>query len=121
MFKFSKRSRDNLIGVNPVLVKVMNRALITSDQDFTVIEGLRTVERQRELLRAGFSKTMNSRHLTGHAVDVVPYPIYAHLQYPDYMWEALAAGIKRAAKELGVVGLEWGYDKWGWDRRPVAR
>lgn len=116
MFVLSKRSRDNLKGVHPDLVKVIYRALEVSDQDFTVIEGLRTIERQRELVRTGFSKTMNSRHLTGHAVDVVPYPIYAHLQYPDYMWDALAAGIKRAARETGVRGLEWGYDKWGWDK-----
>ena len=71
-FVLSDRSLKNLQGVNPNLVKVVKRAIQISNTDFAVIEGLRTKERQRELVRKGASKTMNSRHLTGHAVDIVP-------------------------------------------------
>ena len=59
-----------LEGVHPDLVKVVHRAAALSDIDFTVLEGLRTVARQKQLVKAGASKTMNSRHITGHAVDL---------------------------------------------------
>ncbi|MGL5735297.1 MAG: M15 family metallopeptidase, partial [Beijerinckiaceae bacterium] len=72
MRKWSKRSLDNLAGIHPDLRRVMDRALHESPIDFTVIEGLRTVERQKELVAKGASKTMNSRHITGHAVDLMP-------------------------------------------------
>ena len=41
--------------------------------DFAVTEGLRTLERQKDLKARGLSQTLKSRHLTGHAVDVWPY------------------------------------------------
>jgi peptidoglycan L-alanyl-D-glutamate endopeptidase CwlK len=58
---------------------------------------------------------MNSRHITGHAVDVVPYPIAHRLSYPDYQWENVADALLDAAIDL-KVDLEWGYAKWGWDK-----
>jgi len=70
--KWSKRSLDSLKGIHPDLRRVMDRALQESPIDFTVIEGLRTEARQRELVAKGASKTMNSRHITGHAVDLMP-------------------------------------------------
>lgn len=63
-FIFGKASESNLIGVHPDLVKVVRRALEITPIDFKVIEGCRTVERQRELVKDGASQTMNSRHLT---------------------------------------------------------
>ncbi|ELI8130171.1 M15 family metallopeptidase, partial [Yersinia enterocolitica] len=64
-FRFSQRSENNLKGVNASLVKVVRRALELSTVDFGVIEGVRTVERQKELVAAGKSQTMNSRHISG--------------------------------------------------------
>lgn len=71
--KLGSRSLKNLKGVHPDLVRVVKRALKICSCDFTVIEGRRTLERQKKLLRAGASKTLRSRHLTGHAVDIVPW------------------------------------------------
>lgn len=107
MFKFSKRSENNLAGVNPDLVKVVRRALELSTVDFSVIEGLRTVERQKELVAAGKSKTMNSRHLTGHAVDLFP----VGGDWNDYRcWLPVLDAMHKAGEELGVklrFGVTW--------------
>lgn len=108
MIKLSIKSKERLRGLHPDLVKVVLRAAEISDLDFTVLEGLRTVERQRELVKKGASKTMNSRHLTGHAVDLAPmsngsvtwdWPIY-------YRLEKI---VKKAAKDVNVT-IEWGGD-----------
>ncbi|RLO42828.1 peptidase M15, partial [Serratia marcescens] len=66
-FSFSERSKKNLEGVNPALIAVARRALELSPVDFGITEGLRTMERQREMVRTGKSQTLKSRHLTGHA------------------------------------------------------
>ncbi|MFW5399422.1 M15 family peptidase, partial [Yersinia sp. 1252 StPb PI] len=71
-FRFSQRSEGNLKGVNDDLVRVVRRALELSTVDFGVIEGVRTVERQKELVATGKSQTMNSRHISGNAVDLLP-------------------------------------------------
>lgn len=108
-FVFSKRSEANLYGVHPDLVKVVRRALQLSELDFTVIEGVRTKTRQAELFKQGATKTLNSRHLTGHAVDIVPYP----LDWNDKAaFGKLAKAMFAAAKELKVA-LRWGGD---WNR-----
>lgn len=73
MFKFSKRSLKNLEGVNPLLQDIVTEALSISAVDFGVIDGLRTLEEQKEYFRTGASKTMNSKHLTGCAVDLMAY------------------------------------------------
>jgi hypothetical protein len=70
-FRLSKLSRDRLQGVHPDPVRVAERAIQITTQVFRVQEGLRTRERQAELVAGGASRTMNSRHLTGHAVDLV--------------------------------------------------
>lgn len=104
-YSLGKRSKQNLSGVHADLVAVVELAISKSDYDFTVLEGLRSVERQRELYNAGKSTTMNSRHITGHAVDIAPWPI-------SWDWEhfhPLAAVMKAAAIELNV-DLEWGGD-----------
>lgn len=71
-FIFSQRSEKNLQGVHPDLVKLVRSALLLSEVDFCVIEGVRTQDRQRQLVRDRHSQTLNSRHLTGHAVDLAP-------------------------------------------------
>ena len=114
-YVFSERSLNNLRGVHKDLVTVCYKALEITKQDFTIIEGLRTQARQQELVRRGFSKTMRSRHLTGHAVDIVPFPISHHFDWPNHKWDAVAEAMLGAARDLGV-DLEWGYAKWGWDK-----
>ena len=71
-FYLGKHSLENLRGVHPDLVKVVKRAIHLTKVDFKVIEGKRTEACQRQLVVNGKSQTMNSRHLTGHAVDCAP-------------------------------------------------
>jgi peptidoglycan L-alanyl-D-glutamate endopeptidase CwlK len=105
-FILGKRSTDNLKGVNEDLVRVVKRALELSSVDFTVIEGLRTKERQAELLKQGFTRTMNSRHIIGQAVDIVPLPVDWNNPKP---FGVVAEAMKKAAAELGVK-ITWGGD-----------
>lgn len=107
MFKLSKRSRDSLQGVHPDLVRVVERAIQLTEVDFVVIEGLRTPARQAELVKAGASQTQNSRHLTGHAVDLAAWVGTVRWDWPLY--PRIATAVKQAAKELGVP-IEWGGD-----------
>jgi peptidoglycan L-alanyl-D-glutamate endopeptidase CwlK len=108
MFKLSEISNRNLKGVHPHLIRVVNRAISITKVDFRVIEGVRTPKRQQELFDAGASKTLNSRHLTGHAVDLAAmvggkvrwdWPLYHELA--DYVMEAAA---------LEGVEVVWGGD-----------
>lgn len=116
MYKLGKRSKRNLVGVHPTLVKIVERAITTTKQDFTVIEGRRSHERQKKLFKEGFSKTMNSRHLTGHAVDIIPHPIPADWRkYRHTQWTAIARAMLEAAEHY-EVDLEWGFEEWGWDK-----
>ena len=108
MFKLSKRSLSNLTGVSPDLVRVVERAIAITPIDFCVIEGLRTKERQTQLVASGASKTMNSRHLTGHAVDIVPM-VDGEIRWDWPLYEKLSPVIKKAAKDCGVP-IEWGGD-----------
>lgn len=105
MYKLSNKSKSKLVGVHPHLVKVVNKAIEITEQDFSVLEGLRSYERQQYLYNTGKSKTMNSRHLTGHAVDLAPYPLSWEWEY----FYPIADAMKEAAGELNV-DLEWGGD-----------
>ncbi|QPB12256.1 peptidoglycan hydrolase [Providencia phage PSTCR6] len=109
MYVLSQRSKDRLKGVHPDLVKVVERAIQISDIDFMVIEGLRTEEQQRINVQKGVSKTMNSYHLTGHAVDLAPL-VGKEIPWNDWSkFELVAKAMKQAGKELGV-DVEWGGD-----------
>ncbi|HHL2458338.1 TPA: M15 family metallopeptidase [Yersinia enterocolitica] len=108
-FRFGQISEHNLRGIHPDLVLIVRRALTLSTVDFRVIEGVRTSERQRQLVRNGNSKTLNSRHLTGHAVDLAPM---VNNQIPWDDWRAfdqVALAMKQAAKEMELP-LQWGGD-----------
>ncbi|PHR17873.1 MAG: peptidase M15 [Sphingopyxis sp.] len=107
-FKLSKRSLDRLEGVHPDLVKVVMLAITLTEVDFGVTEGLRTVERQRVLKAAGASQTMNSRHITGHAVDLVAY-IGADISWDWPLYYKIADAMKRASKSLAIP-VVWGGD-----------
>lgn len=107
-WRFSQRSYDRLVGVRPELVAVASRALLLSAVDFGVSEGLRTAARQAQLVQAGASKTQRSRHLTGHAIDVVAY-VNGEVRWDWPLYETIAKAMKTAALDLRVP-LEWGGD-----------
>lgn len=123
---------ERLRGVHGDLVNVVNEAAALCGVPFTVIEGLRSAARQAQLVKAGASKTMNSRHLTGHAVDLWPLDPATGKALPSdvafkrgsadaraasaRLWADLrkvAAAMKNVARARGVQ-IEWGGD-WGWD------
>ena len=103
-----QRSLARLEGVHPDLVRVVKKAAAMSDLDFTVLEGLRTVERQTQLKKQGATKTMNSRHLTGHAVDLAPM-IGGQISWDWPLYRRLAKIVKAAAAAENVP-LQWGGD-----------
>lgn len=107
-WKFGVRSKRSLAGVHPELVKVAHRALEISEVDFVVTEGLRSYSRQCELYRAGASTTLNSRHLTGHAIDVAAV-VGENVRWDWPLYYKIADAMKLAAKELGV-SIVWGGD-----------
>lgn len=107
-FVLGARSRARLTGVHPDLVRVVELALTYSPHDFTITEGLRTVARQRELKAAGASQTMNSRHITGHAIDFAVL-VGGKVRWDWPLYGQVAEAFKRAAKELNVP-IIWGGD-----------
>ena len=107
-FVLGSRSRARLNGVHPDLVRVVELALTYSPHDFTITEGLRTVARQRELKAAGASQTMNSRHITGHAIDFAVL-VGGKVRWDWPLYGQVAEAFKRAAKELNVP-IIWGGD-----------
>lgn len=115
-FTLTQKDLSKLNGVHPDLVRVIVRAATLAPFRFRITEGMRTLERQKQLVAQGKSWTMNSRHLTGHAVDLVPYIDYdkdGDIDGNDlYAWPLyykLAPIIKEAAKIEGVK-LDWGGD-----------
>ena len=109
----SQRSLIKLEGAHPDLVRVVKRAAALSDIDFTILEVLRTPARQRELVKSGASKTMNSRHLPGadgksRAIDIAPMD-GGQVSWAWPLYHNLAPIIKQAAKDEGVP-IEWGGD-----------
>ena len=107
-FKLGPRSLLNLRGVHPDLVRVVLRSISMSPLDFTVIEGLRSVARQRELFAKGATKTMRSRHINGFAVDIAPY-VGGQVRWDWPLYDQLAKVMKEAA-HLENVQIEWGGD-----------
>lgn len=102
------RSEAKLQGIHPDLVRVVHKAAAMSDMDFTILEGLRTLERQKQLLAKHATTTMKSRHLTGHAVDIAP-TIDGGIRWDWPLYYKLAPIIKAAAAAEGVK-IEWGGD-----------
>ena len=101
-----QRSLSRLEGVHPDLVRVVKKAAALSSLDFTVLEGLRTQARQKQLLDLGATKTMNSRHLTGHAVDLAPM-VGGTVRW-DWSLYLQLAEIVRSASVSENVPIRWG-------------
>ena len=109
MYKLGARSKQLLRCVHEDLVKVVERAIEITTVDFTVLEGLRTPERQKVLMGAGASQTLNSRHITGHAVDLGAW-IEDEVRWDWPLYHQIAKAMKTAADELGVkivCGADW--------------
>lgn len=106
MFELSQRSLDRLDGVDERLVRVVCRAIQLSDTDFGVIEGVRTVEKQKELVEKGASQTMKSKHIDGLAVDLMAY-VGGRGCWEINVYDNIADAMKKAAEEEGVQ-IRWG-------------
>ena len=106
--KLGPTSEMLLRGVHPDLVKVVRRAAEISKLDFKVLEGRRSVARQRELVKKGASQTMKSRHIHGFAVDL-GVVVGGTIRWDWPLYYQLADIVKQAAKDVGVV-VEWGGD-----------
>ena len=104
MPKFSQKSKDKLRGVDPKLVSVLNE--VVKYFDITIIEGLRSQERQNELVKQGKSKTKFGKHVQGKAVDIAPYPIDWNARDDFHYLGGFVLGI---ANRLNVK-VRWGGD-----------
>lgn len=102
------RDRKRLVGVDPRLVAVLERAAETSPIPFIVLEGKRTEKRQRQLVTIGASKTLRSKHLVGKAVDIAPV-VDGRVSWDWPLYHQLAPHLKKAAQELQVAVI-WGGD-----------
>lgn len=107
-YELSERSLRNLKGVNSDMVSIVHRAIELTPVYFVVTEGLRTVQRQAELVAKGASRTMNSKHITGRAVDVAAFP-GGKLSWDFKYYLAISKAFKEAAEELGIR-IRWGGD-----------
>lgn len=108
-FIFSHTSNNNLRGVHPHLINVVHLALEITDIDFCVIEGVRDISRQRKMVLTGKSQTLNSRHLTGHAVDLAPW-INQSIRWDNWnAFKVIADAMKIAAEKL-TIPIVWGGD-----------
>ena len=105
-YKLSKRSLARLEGVDERMIRVVKTAITFSTVDFGVIQGLRTIEEQRELVAKGASQTMKSKHLDGLAVDLMAY-VGSRGSWELSLYDNIADAMKLAAIEEGVA-IRWG-------------
>jgi peptidoglycan L-alanyl-D-glutamate endopeptidase CwlK len=105
--RYSQRSLNNLRGIHPDLRRVIDRALKESPLDFIVIEGLRSKSRQAQLVAQGASRTMNSRHITGHAVDLLPIGLDGKAAFDWPLYHKLGPAVEAAATKE-AVRIVWG-------------
>jgi len=102
------RAEKSLVGVHPDLVRIVRRAAEITSTDFTITEGLRTIARQKQLMAVGATRTMRSRHLTGHAVDLAA-KVNGTIRWDWPLYSRLAVAMKTAAEGLNLP-IEWGGD-----------
>lgn len=103
-----ERSISRLNGVHPDLQAIVRQAAVDTDIEFVVTEGLRTLERQKQLLAAKATQTLKSRHLTGHAVDLAA-KVGGEVRWDWPLYNRLAVVMKSAAAKLNLK-IEWGGD-----------
>lgn len=121
MYHWSRRSYRNLQQVRPELVAVATVALMdlaeSGGPDFVVTDGVRSVDQQRKLVEEGKSQTMNSRHLTGHAIDIAAFTDDYEVTWEPRPYERIAEAMKWAGERMGVE-IEWGGDWTSFVDRP---
>lgn len=105
-YRLSAKSKARLDGVHPDLVKVVQRAIDITTIDFCVLEGMRTFGKQRDLFKRGATRTMNSRHLTGHAVDLGAW-YQSELRWDWPFYDQISTAMFAAADEMNV-SIKWG-------------
>lgn len=123
MYVLGNKSREKLVGVHPLLVQVIHGVMSLQVMDFSVNEGVRTLERQRQLVKEGKSKTLDSKHLKqsdgyGHAADLYPHPVNMPLVHKNDPREIFRFGVLcglmlAEAKRQGVLvvnGADWDGD-----------
>lgn len=122
MNNFSQRSKDNLVGIHPDLIKVMEASIINCPIDFTIVCGVRTTEQQQSLYAQGRTTqgvivtncdgvNSKSNHQAksdgyGHAVDLYAYPINVN---DTVNIKVIANHIKKTGEKLGIP-IVWGGD-----------
>jgi peptidoglycan L-alanyl-D-glutamate endopeptidase CwlK len=104
-YTLSARSFKSLVGVHPDLVKVVQSAILDTPIDFVVIEGVRTVARQAELVMSGASQTMESRHISGHAVDLAAW--VGEVRWDMGLYYQIAATVQKVSRYTGIP-IRWG-------------
>ena len=105
-FKLSRRSLDRLEGIHERLQAVVKQAITLTKTDFGVIQGLRTLDEQKELVAKGASQTMKSKHLEGKAFDIMAF-INGRASWELNLYDDLADAVKEAAIIVGVP-MRWG-------------
>ena len=105
-YKLSTRSQERLMGIEPELKEVVYEAIKVTKIDFGVIEGLRTEEKQKQLVESGASQTMKSKHLEGRAVDLMAY-IGGRGSWELNVYDEIADAVKEAAVKVDVA-VRWG-------------
>jgi peptidoglycan L-alanyl-D-glutamate endopeptidase CwlK len=105
-FRLGALSESNLVGVHPDIVATVRKAILISEIDFTVHDGLRTLAEQKKLVASGASRTLDSYHLTGDAVDLVPF-VNGKLRWEMPLCNEVARAMLEASGKLGVR-LVWG-------------
>ena len=105
-YKLSTKSQERLIGVEPELKEIVYEAIKVTKVDFGVIEGLRTEEKQKQLVESGASQTMKSKHLEGRAVDLMAY-IGGRGSWELSVYDEIADAMKEAAIKVDVA-VRWG-------------
>ncbi len=113
MYRLSKRSQRELIGVYPELAFAVYEAIKVTKQDFMVFDGVRSMYEQKKLMERGASKTLKSYHLYGLAVDLVAYT-EGQLSWDMKYYPEIAKAMRSVIDAHGLE-IDWGYALWGWD------
>lgn len=112
-YRLSKRSLSRLCGVHPNLGFMVTEAIRLTGVDFAVMEGVRSLETQREYVARGVSRTMDSYHLYGLAIDLAPY-IAGQVRYEETPMRKVVETCKAVNATHGLQ-IDNGWDLWGWD------
>ena len=114
-YTLSPRSIRELRGVHPDIIKIVHRAIEITEQDYMVTDGLRSSKEQMQLVKKGVSKTRNSYHQYGLAVDLVAIDAQGKPSWDKRLYPAINRAVKQAQKELDLEILDNGFDLWKWD------